>query len=99
MKPKANFIHYITMAPLTERMLSFSLRCLSLHSLVEQRKCQITLIEAVLPARNCNAMKPKANFVHYITMAPLTQSMSEFFPEVPLPTQLNQAKKMSNHHN
>ena len=45
------------------------------------------------------AMKPKASFAHYITMAPLTDSMPEFFPEVPLPTKLNQAKKMSNHYN
>ena len=45
------------------------------------------------------AMKSKANFEHYITMAPLTDSMPEFFPEVPLPTQLNQAQKMLNHYN
>ena len=32
------------------------------------------------------AMKPKASFAHYITMVPLTDSMPEFFHEVPLPT-------------
>ena len=45
------------------------------------------------------AVKPKANFAHYITRIPLTDSMPEFFPEVSLPTQLNQAQKMSNHYN
>ena len=44
-------------------------------------------------------MKPKASFAHYITMVPLTDSLPEFFPEVPLPTYLNQANKMSNHYN
>ena len=37
-------------------------------------------------------MKPKANFAHYITMAPLIDSMRKFFTGVPLPTQLNEAK-------
>ena len=40
------------MAPLTDSMQSFSLRCLSPHSLVEQRKCQIIIINPVLLARN-----------------------------------------------
>ena len=31
------------------------------------------------------AMKPKANSAHYITMAPLTDSMPEFVPEVSFP--------------
>ena len=31
-------------------------------------------------------------------MAPLTDSLPEFFPEVPLATQLNETKKMSNHY-
>ena len=34
--------------------LRFSLRCLFLHSLIKQRKCQITIIKTVLPARNYN---------------------------------------------
>ena len=34
--------------------LTFSLRCLSLHNLIKQWKCQITIIEIVLPAGNCN---------------------------------------------
>ena len=42
-------------------------------------------------------MEPKASFAHYITMVQLTYSMSEFFPEVHLTTQLNQAKKMLDH--
>ena len=32
--------------------LNFSLRCISLHSFIKQRKCQITIVETVLPARN-----------------------------------------------
>ena len=52
MKPKANFAHYIIMVPLTDSMPSFSLRCLSSHSLIKQRKCQHTIIETVLLARN-----------------------------------------------
>ena len=52
MKPKANFGHYITMVPLTDSMQSFPLRCLSSQSLIKQRKCQITIIEPVLLARN-----------------------------------------------
>ena len=52
MKPKANFAHYITMVPLTDSMLSFSLRCLSPYSFIQQRKCQYTIIETVLLARN-----------------------------------------------
>ena len=52
MKPKANFAHYITMVPLTDSMPSLSLRCLSPHSLMKQRKGQITTINSVLLARN-----------------------------------------------
>ena len=44
-------------------------------------------------------MKPKTTLAHYIAMVPLTDSMSELFPEGPLDTQLNQAKEMSNHYN
>ena len=44
-------------------------------------------------------MKPKASFAHYITMVPLTDSLPEFFREVPLPIYLNQANEMSNHYN
>ena len=52
MKPKANFAHHITMVPLTGSMQSFFLRCLSSHSLIKQRKCQIIIINHVLLARN-----------------------------------------------
>ena len=52
MKPKANFSHYITMVPLTDSMQSFSLRYLSPHSSMKQRKCQITIINPVLLGRN-----------------------------------------------
>ena len=51
------------------------------HSLIKQRKCQLTIIETILPARNYKirkTMKPKANFAHYINMAPLIDSMQSF---------------------
>ena len=38
------------------------------------------------------AMKPKANFANYTSMAPLTDGMPKFFSEVHLPTQFNEAK-------
>ena len=38
------------------------------------------------------AMKPKASFAHYITMVPLTDSMPEFFPEVPFPHKAKSSK-------
>ena len=37
MKPWASFAHYITMVPLTGSMQSFPLRCLSPHSLINQK--------------------------------------------------------------
>ena len=37
MKPNANFAYYITMVPLTGSMPSFSLRCLSPQSLINQK--------------------------------------------------------------
>ena len=37
---------------LTDSIQSFSLRCLSPHSLIKQRKCQHTIIETVLLAGN-----------------------------------------------
>ena len=52
MEPKANFAHYITMVPLTDSMQSFSVRCISPYSLMKQRKCQITILNPVLLARN-----------------------------------------------
>ena len=86
MKPKANFAHYITMVPLTDSMVSFFLRCFSPHSLIKQRKRQHTIIETVLLARKCKIQQSN-------------ETMQSFFSEVSLPTQLNQAKKMSNHYN
>ena len=63
MKPKANFAHYIpiTMIPLTDSMQSFSLSCLSPHSLIKQRKCQITIIDPVLLARNYDYLAKQWN--------------------------------------
>ena len=52
MTPKAIFVHYMTRVPLTDSMQSFSLRCLSPHSLNERRKYQIIMIDPALLARN-----------------------------------------------
>ena len=40
------------MVPLTDSMQSFSLKCLSPHSLMKQIKCQITIINPVFLATN-----------------------------------------------
>ena len=50
-------------------------------SLIKPRKCQLTIIETILLARITKfskAMKPKANFAHYITLVPLTDIMPSF---------------------
>ena len=104
MKPKVNFARYITMAPLTDSMPEF-FPWLPLPTQLNQTKkmsnhynwncfaCQKLQLFS-------KAMKPKANFAHWITLVPLTDSMPEFSLRcLPLPTQLNQAKKMSNHYN
>ena len=96
MKPKAIFAHYITMVSLTDRMQSFSLRCLSPHSLTKQRKCQHTVTQTVFleeMTKFSKTMKPKANFAHYITMIPLTDSMQSFSPRCLSPHSLMKQRK------
>ena len=70
MKPKAYSVHYITMVPLIDSMpWVFPWGVFPPDSLIEQRKCQITIIETVLSARNCNFSEkqwnPKPFFVHF----------------------------------
>ena len=103
MKPKASFPHYITMAPLTDSMPEF-FPVVTFPTQLNQAKIMSNpYIWNCFPCQKLQlfskVMKPKASFPHYITMAPLTDSMPEFFPEVPFPTQLKQANKMSNTYN
>ena len=67
---------------LTDSMQSFSLRCLSPHSLIKPRKYKRTIIETVLLARNYKIKQSnktnEANFAHHITMVSLTDSMHSF---------------------
>ena len=99
MKPKAKFVHCITMVPLTDSMPKFFPEVPLPTQLNQAKKmpnhCNWNCFVSQKLQLFSKAMKSKANFAHYITMAPLTESMPEFFPEVPLSIQLNQAKKMS----
>ena len=62
MKPRANSVHYITMVPLTDSMpWVFPWDVFPPDSLIEQRKCQITIIETVLSARGCNYSEKQWN--------------------------------------
>ena len=103
MKPKASFAHYITMAPLTDSMPEFFSEVPLPTQLNQSKEISNHYNWNCFASQKLQlfskALKPKANFAHYITMVPLTDSMPKFFPEVRLPTQLNQAKKMSNHYN
>ena len=71
MSPKTNSVHYITMVPLIDSMRwVFPWGVFPPDSLIEQRKCQITIIETVLSARNCNYSEKQWNpkpffFVHF----------------------------------
>ena len=58
MKPKANSVHHITMVPITD---SIPWGVFPPDSLIVQRKCQITIIETVLSARNCNYSEKQWN--------------------------------------
>ena len=83
MKHKANFAYYITMVPLTDSMPSFSLRYLSPHNLIKQKKMSThynwnCFAKKPEITKLSKAMKPKANFAQYITMVPLTDSMPSF---------------------
>ena len=72
------------------------------HSLIKPRKCQLTIIEAILLARNYKIQQSnetQSQFAHYITMVPLTDSMQSFSPRCLSPHSLIKQKKISTHYN
>ena len=90
MKPKAYFARYITMVPHTvndtDSMHSFFFPEVFLPSQLTQTKKMSTHYNwNCFAARTYKAMKPKANFAHYITMVPLTDSMQRFSHKCPSP--------------
>ena len=64
------------MVPLTDSMQSFSLMCLSPHSLIEQRKCQIIIINPVLLARNYDYLAKQWNTKPVLHIFKLTVTFS-----------------------
>ena len=52
----------------TDYMQSFSLRCLSPHNFIKQRKCQHTIIETVLLARNDKIKQSNETLSQFCTL-------------------------------
>ena len=52
----------------TDTMQSFSLRCLSPHNFIKQRKCQNTIIETVLLARNDKIKQSNETLSQFCTL-------------------------------